>query len=401
MAQGLIKKHNILGVSSLWTGAYPFFFEGNEISKGMPAFNNVFLRLLEDERVDRFHLFLIDKKPNKPLNIPDKYKNKLVIYLFDYNSSNRFLSIFLFLKIIVRGVSIVKSKKVTKILGFGSLAGLSAIIGKITSIPDFRRLYGSFLINEIHLSNFSLFIKHPLEYLCFYLSGKGLMITNDGTKGDVVFKKIGNKKLPFYFMLNGVDNKIKDNLIKPKFELPSSFISYAARVNDWKRQHLLVEAVGILKKEKKNFPKVIIIGSLHDEKYVLHLKHLIKELNLEEDVILVGGLEISEVHYILQKSLITYSLYHTSNLGNVFLESMKLGVPVIALNDTDSLALIDEGAFFELRSADPQLIADVTLKLLSNEDQRKKLSENAILFADKNLSSWDQRANYEIDIVLN
>lgn len=401
MAQGLIKKQNILGVSSLWTGAYPFFFEGNEISKGMPAFNNVFLRLLDDERVDKFYLFLIDKKPNKPLNIPHKYKNKIVIHLFDYNSSNRFFSIFLFLKIIIKGTSIVKSKKVTQILGFGSLAGLSAIIGKITSIPDFRRLYGSFLINEIHLSKFNLFIKHPLEYFCFYLSGKGLMITNDGTKGDLVFKKIGNKTLPFYFMLNGVDDKIKDNLIKPNFELPSSFISYAARVNDWKRQHLLVEALGILKRERKNFPKAIIIGSLHEENYVLYLKNLIKELNLEEEVILVGGLKISEVHYILQKSLITYSLYHTSNLGNVFLESIKLGVPVIALNDTDSLDLIDKDAFFELRNGQPQLIADATLKLLLNEDQRKKLSENAILFADNNLTSWDQRANYEINIILN
>ncbi|MFH6937382.1 glycosyltransferase family 4 protein [Flavobacterium sp. FlaQc-30] len=400
MEQEPIKKQNILGITGVWTGAYAFFYEGVEISKGMPAFNNVFLRLLNDKRVDKLHLILFVDKSDVSLNIPEKYTDKIVIYPFNFNSRKKIFSLFLFLKVIIKGISIVNKEKINQIVGFGSLAGLTAIIGKLTSIPDYRRLYGSFLINEIKSSKLKLFLKHPLEYICFAFAGKGLLITNDGTKGNVVFDKLGSKKLPFFFPLNGVDQNIKKNATKPKIELPNSFLSYVARINDWKRQHLLVQALAILKKQDLILPKTFIIGSFHDQNYIKYLKNLIKESDLLEDVFLIDGLPISEVHYVLERSLITYSLYHTSNLGNVFLESMKLGTPVIALNDTDSLSLIDKNAFFELKDDDPSVIADATLKLLKNDYLREELSKNAEIYAEKNLLSWDERALYEINIIL-
>jgi glycosyltransferase involved in cell wall biosynthesis len=401
MEQEPIKKQNILGITGIWTGAYTFFYEGMEISKGMPAFNNVFLRLLNDKRVDKLHLILFVDKSDVSLKIPEKYSDKIILYPFNFNSSKKIFSLFLFLKVILKGISIVYKEKISQIVGFGSLAGLTAIIGKLTSIPDYRRLYGSFLINEIKSSKLKLFLKHPLEYICFDFPGKGLLITNDGTKGDVVFNKLGSKKLPFFFPLNGVDQEIKKNALKPNFELPDIFLSYVARINDWKRQHLLVQALGILKNRGVNLPHTFIIGSFLDQDYIMHLKQLIKELDLTNDVSLIDGLPISEVHYVLKKSLITYSLYHTSNLGNVFLESMKLGTPMIALNDTDSLSLIDKTAFFELRNDDPLTIANATLKLLVDDDLRNQLSKDAQLYAEKSLKSWDERALYEINIILN
>jgi glycosyltransferase involved in cell wall biosynthesis len=400
MEQELIKKHNVLAITGVWTGAYSFFYEGKEISKGMPAFNNVFLRLLNDPRVNKLHLILLENENNVALNIPEKYRDKIIVYSFNFDSGNKLSSLMLFFKVIKKGVSIVKAEKISQIIGFGSLAGLTAIIGKLTSVPDCRRLYGSFLINEIQSSKLKLLIKHPLEYICFHLPGKALLITNDGTKGDLVFKKIGSKRLPFFFPLNGVDKEIKINAVKPEFELPNSFLSYVARINDWKRQHLLVQALAILKKQGVAIPKTLIIGSLHDVSYVEYLRKIIEDSNLVDDLLVIDGLPISEVHYILEKSLITYSLYHTSNLGNVFLESMKLGVPMIAINDTDSLSLIDKKAFFELRSDDPVIIANATLMLLTDEDLRQQLSKDASLYAENNLKSWEERAVYELNIFL-
>jgi hypothetical protein len=48
-----LTKFDVLLVTNVWTGAAPFFYEGQENSKGMPAFNNVFYRLLKDQRVDK------------------------------------------------------------------------------------------------------------------------------------------------------------------------------------------------------------------------------------------------------------------------------------------------------------------------------------------------------------
>lgn len=80
------------------------------------------------------------------------------------------------------------------------MGGITSLIGKWVKIPDFRRIYGTFLINEITDSKLSIFAKHPLEYLTFSTKGKGLLVTNDGTKGDLVFKKLGTSSLPFTFL---------------------------------------------------------------------------------------------------------------------------------------------------------------------------------------------------------
>jgi len=392
---------NILIITNVWTGAKSFFYEGKEISTGMPAFNNVFLRILVDDRVDRIHIFLWLTDKSDIIKIPEKYKHKVIPHPF-YLRKKGVISFFILILTMIRtGVSIVKNDKVKRLIGFGSLAAITAIIGKLTFIPDFRRIFGTFLINEINYSKFKLFLKHPLEYLCFSLNGKGLLVTNDGTKGDIVFNKIGHQKLPFYFPLNGVNKEISVSSVKPNIDFPQEFMSYVARLDNWKRQHLLIEALGVLKNRGVIFPKTYIIGSAHDLDYVNRLKESIVHNELESDVIIIYGLPISEVHYILKKSMLTFSLYHTSNLGNVFIESLQLGTPIVAINDTGSLNLIDKNAFYELKTDDTLELVNAIEFLLNDINFRERMSYQAIQFANNAIKSWDERATYEINLMLN
>lgn len=392
---------NLLIITSVWTGAKPFFYEGKIESQGMPAFTNVFFRLLEDKRINKVHIVLWNLE-DREIIIPEIYKDKVFVYPFALNGISKLASLFKIFQIIKKSTSLVKKNNIKRIIGFGSLAGISGIVGKLTGVSDFRRLYGSFLINEINKPKWKLFLNHPLEYLTFSIGGKGLMITNDGTKGDLVFNKIGNvKKLPFHFILNGIDKDIAANIIKPEMDLPDKFISYVARLDRWKRQNLLIEALGILKKQGVKTPKTIIVGTAHDLIYVEELKLSIKNNNLtEDDIVIVYGLPINQVHYILKNSLMTFSLYHTSNLGNVFIESLQLGTPMIAINDTGSLNLIEKEGFFELKSDDVSDIANAIAKLLMDSDHRNKLSIGAIAHSNRNIKSWKERAEYEIDLIV-
>ncbi len=391
---------NILLITNVWTGAQPFFFEGKEESKGMPAFNNVFYRLINDKRVSKIHIIVWLENKTDKIQIPVKYQDKITTYPFcvgDFSLLKKFL---LILKIIKKGIQVVKNQKIKEIIGFGSLASISAIIGRFTKIPDFRRVYGSFLINEIDLPKYRIFFRHPLEYLCFSLKGKGLLITNDGTKGDLVYKKLGNPKLPFYFPINGIDKQIAESIKKPDIELPNDFICYVARLDSWKRQHLLIEALGFLKNNGINFPKAYIIGSVFDKNYSELLTQTVAKYSLENKVEIIYGLPIKEVHYMLKKAIITFSLYHTSNLGNVFIEALQLGTPIIAINDTGSLDLIDKKAFYELKNDAVQGVAEAIKLLLNDEILCNKISEEAIIFSNHFIKSWDERANYEINLFL-
>lgn len=389
----------ILLLTNVWTGATPFFYDGISDSKGMPAFNNVFLRLLVDPRVSIVHVIIW--QPDKNIKLPKEYIDKIKFYVIPKRSNGLINNLKLVYETTLLGIRIVNNNpKIEKLVGFGALGGITSIIGKLVKIPDFRRIYGTFLINEIKYSKISIFLKHPLEYLAFSTNGKGLIVTNDGTKGDLVFKKIGARNLPFYFPMNGVDKNIINNIKKPKFELPDKFLVYAGRLDPWKRQNLLLEALGTLKRNGKKFPKTYIVGSIFDDAYTKSLHSIIERFGLQSNIHFIYGLPIQEVHYMLYHSTLTFSLYHTSNLGNVFIESMQLGVPMIAINDTGSLNDIDKGAYYELKSSEVKQIAEAIELLLENEKKREELKKAAIYFANKSLNSWQSRAQYEIDLFL-
>jgi glycosyltransferase involved in cell wall biosynthesis len=389
----------ILLVTNVWTGATPFFYDGILDSRGMPAFNNVFLRLLLDARVSVVHIIIW--QPDKNIKLPKEYRDKIKFYIISKRPNGLINSLKLFYKTTLLGVRIIKKNpKIERIVGFGALGGITSIIGRLVRIPDFRRIYGTFLINEISDSKFSIFIKHPLEYLAFSTKGKGLLVTNDGTKGDIVFNKIGSLRLPFYFPLNGVDKNIIKNIQKPQFDLPDKYLIYVARLDPWKRQNLLLDAIGNLLRNGKKVPPTFIVGSISDNNYVNSLHSIIEQLGLRSHIYFIYGLPIQEVHYMLYHSTLTFSLYHTSNLGNVFIESMQLGVPMIAINDTGSLDKIDKGAFYELKSNDIRQLSEAIEFLLVNENTRIGLKKAAITFANKNLISWQNRAQYEIDLFL-
>ncbi|MNK10376.1 D-inositol-3-phosphate glycosyltransferase [compost metagenome] len=389
----------ILILTSIWTGARPFFYEGKVVSKGMPAFNNVFLRLLEDKRVTKIHFMVWD--PSGELKKPEIYKDKLVYYPITFKWS--FLSGFqMAVKSLFKGISIVrKNKSIKRIIGYGGLAGITAIIGQIFRIPDFRRIYGTFLISEINEPKWKLFVRHPLEYLSFAMKGKALLITNDGTKGDVVYNKIGSSKLPLHFLLNGIDKDLANNCKKPDFPFQENCLSYVARLDPWKRQHLFIEALALLKKNGLQIPKAYIIGAEPDPSYAAFIRKIISDNDLDEDIEIISGIPIQEVHYVIKHSIITFSLYDVSNLGNVFIEALQLGTPTVAINDTGSLDLIDRAAFFELKDAEVKTVAESIRKLLNDKQKRQELREGALNFANSTFLSWDERAKIEIDMILN
>lgn len=69
----------ILLLTNVWTGTTSFFYEGNVRSKGMPAFNNVFLRLLDDPRVSLVHIIIW--QPDQKINLPKEYSDKIKYYI--------------------------------------------------------------------------------------------------------------------------------------------------------------------------------------------------------------------------------------------------------------------------------------------------------------------------------
>ena len=75
---------------------------------------------------------------------------------------------------------------------------------------------------------------------------------------------------------------------------------------------------------------------------------------------------------MIKHSKLSVSLYDFSNLGNVFLESLTLGTPMLTENIENSLDLIDKDVYFEIDPKRTEESADMLQVIFDNENQIPK-----------------------------
>lgn len=169
---------------------------------------------------------------------------------------------------------------------------------------------------------------------------------------------------------------------KPKFKKTSEFdahIVYAARICKDKGIEDLIKALGIVKQSYAQF-KFKIIGSINDE-YKKFILDLLRENGILENTNLIGFLpDMNDVHDEVSKSMINVLPTYYDIISGTIIESMFIGVPVIAY---------DVGAIGELNYKRQSLIvvekgninwlAKEISRLLEDNDLRETLSKNAKL----------------------
>ncbi len=387
---------NVLLISPLWKGMEDFFLKGKSECHGMPAFYEVFIRLLRDDKINNIHLLLFGDFAETELIIPPtEHSKKLIVHPIKYNYKNKpFYSLLEGYKI---GKQLIRNDNITKLMGFGYPAGLTYFLRTKKITTEQRRIFGvSSMFEDLQNWKPILFLKHPLIYLSLSLPCDNLFITNDGSHGDKVFNKIGSKKTKhFHFLYNGVDFKYS----LTKRDMPT-LLTFIGRIYEWKGQHYLIDALSILKRKYNKQPKTFIIGASSDDAYT---QSLIDKRDAESlvNVHFKGGVRKEEALDYLKNSTLTFSLYQTSNLGNVFIEALSVGTPIVAANINDSLAHIPSNAYVLIDNYNPNNIAETIYNLIEDNEALNRISQCALTFCSKNFPNWEDRARLEIEHLLN
>jgi glycosyltransferase involved in cell wall biosynthesis len=385
--------NRILYISPFWTGVQPFFTQAKERFTGMPAFSQVLMQLMADNDSEVHVLFFTRKKLS--IHLHPNWKDKVRVHVIRYPTL--FLLLLLLPFFVLRVALYAVGHNIDIIFGHGSIGAIGGLASKVAGKPYIQRIYGTFLINEIKRSKAMLFLRHPLEFLSFWLPTKATVITNDGTHGDRVFERINGSQANLHFMLNGVS---KEGVMEYQPAVGEKKITYVARVDRWKRQHLIVEVAHQLKQQKIDDIRFKVIGPIISETYLGEINALIQRYGLDEQVEIVGAVEAEEAKKEIATSLLTCSFYHTSNLGNVALESLVAGVPLLAVNCLQSMNSIPKKTFVEVPE-DPVLIAQRIRELLENPAELKLVSEEAKRWAKLELMTWRERSDSEIEILFN
>jgi glycosyltransferase involved in cell wall biosynthesis len=268
-------------------------------------------------------------------------------------------------------------------------------------VPFVSRFQGTVLA-PVKNTFINRLIRYP-HFSALKTEADSIIMTNDGTFGDKVLKRLGNSTEKVYFWKNGVDvssysNEIDSNeILTLKNSLGigegDKVLLTVSRLAHWKKVDRAIVALKNLIQEVPEC-KLIIVGD-GDER--VRLQQLSEDLGLKDKVIFAGAVSHSDVVRFMTLADVFLSLYDLSNVGNPLLEAMLCGKPIITLNTGDTASVIrngDNGILLELENLN-ELPAFIR-KLLSDKSFACRLGEAAKKNAQETLWSWDERINAEL-----
>lgn len=275
------------------------------------------------------------------------------------------------------------------------------LLANYYKIPCGMRSMGTMLYEDFkNMGHKKTMLRRPAEFLMFKLNKKFFIMTDDGTKGDLVYEKWKPtpEKYSFNFWRTGIEIKNVED-IESDLKLPDhEYLFFAARFDNWKRHDRVIK---ILKKlhDKEQKIHLYFAGGVVHNNYYESIKNLVKDYGLEDYVHFLGAIKQDHVKLYAYNAIANPSMYDVSNLGNVFFEIYSIGSVIVCINDgslNDYITNNDNG--FLINNEDEA--SEVIIKLLNNKELKKEISNNALTSARKTVLSIDERYDKEVSLIV-
>jgi glycosyltransferase involved in cell wall biosynthesis len=195
------------------------------------------------------------------------------------------------------------------------------------------KLYGRPVVwsvrGELHSSAlfYSNYKKIPLLYFVKWLSNKGVHFHTTSTEELINVKAFFSQGTPVFMLQNYM-------VLPEKIDLPTdNYLLYIGRIHPIKGLENILAGLGGSDRFMNSCNLFLIAGE-GEEDYLNRLKLLIKELQLESKVSFLGKVTGDQKQILYAKAKATLLLSHSENFGNVVVESLAQGTPVIASTGT-------------------------------------------------------------------
>lgn len=283
----------------------------------------------------------------------------------------------------------------------------SSLIGRLSGVPVILRSYGTGLgtaLSPFPRGGWRLAFHSPVSVLTFRAPFEYLVMTNDGTRGDVVSRHYGVPERKLKFWVNGVDK----NIYQPDFDREGFLaklnipphkrtILTVSRLAYWKRLDRVIKAAPKVAQEVKEVV-FLIVG---DGPEYYNLNSLVQSLKAESYIRLIGSVPHDEMPNFMNAADLFVSLYDVSNLCNPVLEAMSCGRCVVSMDDGSLQGIIqheENGILVKPDSVERDL-PEILLGLLRDDSRRSQLGRRAREHALGNLETWEERIMKEIELL--
>lgn len=223
-------------------------------------------------------------------------------------------------------------------------------------------------------------------------------------KKNIIFHSTSKKETEEIQHFFGKECKIKEipnymEIREPLYRDKEKSIVFVGRIDPIKALDKLINAVALSKIFIKENYKLYLIGDDKDPStlwYVKELKELITKLNLEDKVIFLGNVYGDRKYEYYSKSKCSLLVSETENFGNVVIESLSQGTPVISSLGTPWAVLKKEN-MGDFVSNEPYSISIALDKLLTlPQEDYNVMSKKCIKWSYENFS-FEHHINDWID----
>jgi len=275
------------------------------------------------------------------------------------------------------------------------------IIANLRGVPCGTRSMGTMLNEDFKKHGiWGTAIRRPAEFITFKLKKDFFIMTDDGTKGDVVYEawKPRKEKYKYCFWKTGINlNGI--NEISSRVEMPKHpYIFFAARFDYWKRHDKILKVLKMIHLSDKMI-HVYFAGGVQSQGYFREINKLANKLGLSNYVHYLGTVTQDDLKKYAYHAVANLLLQDVTNLGNVFFETFTVGGVVVGLNDgTLDEFVIDKKNGFLVN--DESEAAECIINLLHiKSDEIKHVKDSAILCAHEKFLSMDKRFDMEVKLI--
>lgn len=229
----------------------------------------------------------------------------------------------------------------------------------------------------------------PRPILDRFIKYYDIIIAISGSVKGFIIKQ-GVKAEKVVIVYDGIDINIPQNVLPMTrselamtFQLPKQtdcVIGCVGNIKPWKGQHVLIDAMNILKK-KHPLLKCLIIGDVgrmaEDVEYFKRLKEMIHQYNLEENIIYTGFRK-DVLRIVCNLDILVHTSVEPEPLGRVILEGMLLSRPVIATAHGGPLDIIEDGVSgYLVQPDDATALAETLGLLLTDAALRERIGRQA------------------------
>ncbi len=217
-------------------------------------------------------------------------------------------------------------------------------LARSLDVPNVSRLFGNGLGQFLHRP-LRFYTNFP-EVLAFRTPADLMIMTNDGSDGDKVARKLGVPEDRFVFLFNGLDFDLfkpgpPDPEIRASLEvLPDQPLLIAVtRLHFEKRLERAIQGLAELHTTAPG-SVLALVGEGPEEE---GLKRLANELGVSKSVRFPGSVPQTELPRWYRSADLLLSLLDRTNANNPVFEAMACGCPVVALNTGSTGELIRHG----------------------------------------------------------